>query len=261
MPQQRRHESRRRSRRQFPGLYKAVSAVIILAAVVVACALFFRVSDIQVIGNVRYTAQEIIDVTGVKNGDNLFTVDRSRLAREIQNRLPYIKTVSVRRALPDGLVITVTEGQAVAAIEQDGRWWLMDSAGKLLEMTSSPSGYAAITGISPLAPAAGTNLATSEEQRPRLTLLRELLEALEDNGLLDKLNSVDLSQEYQITLTYDRRFTVQLSTALASPNPNETAMSYWLRRFAVAKDNPRVIPDQHYRVDISDNERLHFILE
>ena len=261
MPQERRHKSRRRSRGRFPGLYKAVSAVLIIAAVVVACAVFFRVGDIQVIGNVRYTAQEIIDVTGVENGDNLFTIDRAKLAREIQNRLPYVKTVSIRRALPDGLVITVTEGQAVAAIGQEGRWWLLDSAGKLLEVTSTPGGHATITGISPLAPAVGTNLATAEEQRPRLALLRELLEGLESNGLLDKLDSVDLSEEYQVTLGYDGRFTVRLSTALISPNPNETAMSYWLRRFAAAKDNERVIPDQRYRVDISDNETLHFILE
>lgn len=261
MPQQRRHKSRRRARGRFPGLYKAVSAVLILAAVVVAFAIFFRVGDVQVIGNVRYTAQEIIDVTGVKNGDNLFTIDRAKLAREIQNRLPYVKTVSIRRALPDGLVISVTEGQAVAAVGQEGGWWLVDSAGKLLEQTSTPGGHATITGISPLAPAAGTSLATSEEQRPRLALLREVLEGLEANGLLDKLGSVDLSEEYQVTLVYDSRFTVQLSTALVSSNPNETAMSYWLRRFAAAKDNPRVIPDQRYRVEISDNERLHFILE
>lgn len=261
MPQQRRHKTKRRSRGRFPGLYKAVSAVLIIAAVVVACAVFFRVGDIQVIGNHRYTAQEIIDVTGVKDGDNLFTIDRSKLAREIQSRLPYVKTVSIRRALPDGLVITVTEGQAVAAVGQEGRWWLVDSAGKLLEVASTPGGHATVRGISPLAPAAGTSLATSEEERPRLALLRELLAALEDNSLLDKLDSVDLSEDYRVTFGYDGRFTVQLSTSLTSPNPHETGMSYWLRRFAAAKDNSRVVPNQRYRVDISDNETLHFILE
>ena len=54
---------------------------------VAACAVFFRVGEIQVTGNSRYTAQEIIDVTGVKVGDNLFLLDRARLAREIQSRV------------------------------------------------------------------------------------------------------------------------------------------------------------------------------
>lgn len=261
MPQQRRHKSRRRPRGRFPGLYKAVSAVLIIAAVVVACAVFFRVGDIQVTGNARYTAQEIIDVTGVREGDNLFAIDRAKLAREIQNRLPYIQTVSVRRALPDGLVISVTEGKAVAAIAHEGRWWLMDAKGKLLEVAASPGTYATITGLEPLAPAAGTSLAAAEEQKPRLRQFRELLEGLENNRLLDKLNSVDLSEEYQITFVYDQRFTVRLSTALSSPNPHETGTGYWLHRFAAAVNDPGVAPNQRYQVEISDNKTLHFIPE
>lgn len=261
MPQQRRHKTKRRPRGRFPGLYKAVSAVLIVAAVVAACAVFFRVGEIQVVGNHRYTAQEIIDVTGIQNGDNLFTLDRAKLAREIQNRLPYVQTVSIRRVLPDGVVISVTEGQAVAAISHEGRWWLMDSAGKLLEAVASPGDYATVTGISPLAPAAGTNLATDQEQRPRLTRLRELLEALEKNRLLEGLDSVDLSEDYRITFVYDGRFTVQISTALESPNQNETPLSYWLHRFAAGVQNPGVSSNQHYRVDISDNQTLHFIPE
>lgn len=261
MPQQRRHKTRRRTRGRFPGLYKAVSAVLILAAVVAACAVFFRVGEIQVTGNSRYTAQEIIDVTGIQYGDNLFMLDRAKLARELRSRLPYIRTVSIRRALPDGVVISVTEGQAVAAVAHEGRWWLMDSAGKLLESVPTAGDHATITGISPLAPAAGTSLATAQEQRPRLERLRELLSALEKNRLLDKLDSVDLSKDHQIVLGYDGRFTVELSVALESPAPGETGLSYWLRRFAAAMNDPGVSPNQHYRVDISDNQTLHFIPE
>lgn len=255
MPQQRRHKSRRRTRGRFPGLYKAVSAVLILAAVAAACAVFFRVGEIQVVGNARYTAQEIIDVTGVKNGDNLFLLDRAKLAGEIQNRLPYIQTVSVRRVLPDGIVITVTEGKAVAAIAHEGSWWLMDSGGKLLEAAPSPGDHATITGIAPLAPAAGTNLAVAEEQRPRLAQLRELLAALEENQLLDKLDSVDLSEDYLVRFELAGQFSVELSSAL------EKGMSYWIRRLAAAAEDPSVVSNQRYRVDITDNQTLRFILQ
>lgn len=261
MPKQRRHPSKRRTQGRFPGLYKAISAVLIVAAVVAACAIFFRVDEVQVTGNVRYTAQEIIDVTGIKAGDNLFTLDRARLAREIQSRLPYIRTVSVRRALPDGVVISVTEGRAVAAVAHEGRWWLIDSNCKLLEAVASPGDYAAVTGISPLAPAAGTSLATAEEQRARLAQLRELLAALEENGLLEELDSVDISEDYRIVFGYAGRFHVEMSTALISPNRNETGTSYWMRRFAEGLRRPNVAPNQRYRVDISDSKTLHFIPE
>lgn len=255
MPQQRRHNKRRRTRGRFPGLYKAVSAVLILAAVAAACAVFFRVEEIQVVGNSRYSAQEIIDVTGVKIGDNLFMLDRAKLARGIQNRLPYIRTVSIRRALPDGLVITVTEGKAVAAVAYEGSWWLMDSGGKLLESAPSAGDRATITGISPLAPAAGTNLATAEAQRPRLARLRELLAALEENGLLERLDSVDLSEDYLVRFGLDGQFSVELSAA------PEKGMNYWIRRLAAAVEDPAVAANQKYRVDITDNKTLRFILK
>ena len=261
MPQERRHKSKRRTRGRFPGLYKAFSAVMILAAVVAACAVFFRVGEIQVVGNVRYTAEEIIAVTGVQTGKNLFSVDRAKLAREIRSRLPYVKTVSIRRALPDALIISVTEGEAVAAVPDGANWWLIDSAGKLLEMVPSADDYPAVSGISPLAPAVGTDLATAEEERARLGYLRETLAALEKNGLLDKLDSIDISEDYRVILSYDGRFTVELSTALESSAPNETPMSYWLRRFAAALENPGIAPNQRYRVDISDSQTLHFIPE
>lgn len=255
MPQQRRHKSKRRPRGRFPGLYKAVSAALIVAAVVAACAVFFRVGEVQITGNSRYTAAQILEVTGVKEGDNLFMIDRAKLARRLQNELPYIQTVSVRRALPDALVITVTEGKAVAAVAHEDRWWLVDQAGKLLEAVSAPGDHATITGIDPLAPAAGTALATNQEQRPRLERLRELLEALEDDRLLDKLDSVDLSEDYLVRFTLDGRFHVELSSAL------EKGMAYWVRRLAAAMDKPGVMENQVYRVDITDNKTVHFIPE
>lgn len=253
MPKQRRHKARRRPRGRFPGLYKAVSAVLIAAAVVAACAVFFRVGDIQVTGNSRYTAQEIIDVAGVERGDNLFTLSAAGISRELQNRLPYIRAVSVRRLLPDTLSITVTEGKAVAAVAQGSKWWLMDGDGKLLEEGTSPGACATVTGVTPLAPAIGTHLAAGEEQAGRVENLRVLLAALGENGLLDDLNSVELSEDYRLTFVCRERFTVHISPTL------EKGMEYWLKRFAAALNDPNVAENQDYTVEIMDDQRLRFI--
>lgn len=253
MAKQRRHKSRQRSRGRHPGLYKALSAAVILTAVAAACIIFFRVNDVVVKGNQRYTAQEIIDVAGIKQGDNLFTISASGVSRELQNRLPYIRAVSVRRLLPDTLSITVTEGKAVAAVAQGSKWWLMDADGKLLEEGTSPGSCATVTGIVPLAPAVGTHLAAGEEQSARVETLRTLLGALGENGLLDDLNSVELGEDYRVTFVYRERFTVHISPTL------EKGMGYWLRRFAAALADPNVAENQSYTVEIMDDQRLRFI--
>ncbi len=235
------------------GLYKLVSALLILAAVAVACAVFFQVQHITIQGNQRYTREEILDVSGVETGDNLFQVNRARVARELKSRLPYIQTVTVSKVLPDALSITVTEGSAVAAVAQGSRWWLLGSDGKLLEESDTPQGLPQVTGVTPLAPAPGTYLAAGEDQSARVATLKELLAGLAEHRLLDKLSGVDLSQDYQLTFVYDGRFTVHMNPTL------EKGLSYWLQRLARALEQPAVQSNQSYEVDITSGKELRFI--
>lgn len=253
MANKRRRKSKQRRRPRHSGLYMVLSAVLILAAVALACAVFFRVGSITVQGNSRYTAQEIIDVSGIKNGDNLFLLRPSSVSNQLRRNLPYIQDVTVRRVLPDAISITVTEGRAAAAIACEGQWWLIGQDCKLLERSAATGGLPVVTGIDPLVPAEGTYLAAGEDQRGRVEWLRELLAALGENGLLDKLGGVDLTEDYRITFVYDSRFTVHI------PPVTEMGMDYWLRRFAAAVTDPRVDVNQNYTVEIMDEESLRFI--
>lgn len=254
MADKRRRTRKQRRRGRHSRLYTVLSTALILAAVAVACAVFFRVGDITVQGNSRYTAQEIIGVSGIENGDNLFFQLRpSAISTELRRRLPYIQDVTVRRVPPDGVIITVTEGKAVAAVAQEGQWWLLGQDCKLLERTRATGGLPVVVGVDPLVPAEGTYLAAGEDQRSRVEWLRELLSALGENGLLDKLGGVDLTEDYRITFVYDSRFTVHI------PPVSEMGMGYWLRRFAQAVADPRVDANQSYTVEIMDEESLRFI--
>ena len=49
-----------RRRGRFGGLYKLLSFLIIFAAILVGCVVFFRVNEVRVVGNSRYSVQEII---------------------------------------------------------------------------------------------------------------------------------------------------------------------------------------------------------
>lgn len=254
MSDDRRRTRKQRRRGRHPGLYIVLSLALILAALVIACAIvFFRVGHISVQGNSRYTAQEIIDVSGVKNGDSLVLLRSSKISTELRRHLPYIQKVDLRRDLPDGVTITVVESRAVAAVAQEGQWWLLGQDCKLLERARTTGGLPVVTGVDPLVPAEGTYLAAGEDQRHRVAWLQELLAALGENGLLDKLGGVDLTEDYRLTFIYDTRFTVHL------PPVSDMGMSYWLHRFATAVTDPRVDANQSYSVEIMDEESLRFI--
>ena len=142
----RKNRNRQRRRRgRFGFLYKLLSFLIIFAAILVGCVAFFRVNEVVVTGNERYSAEEIIAASGVGLGDNLFLVNKPQTTASIMRHLPYVERVTPVRRLPDTIEFHITESQAVAAIrievtvevegvaQTETDWWLINASGKLLE--------------------------------------------------------------------------------------------------------------------------------
>lgn len=202
MAQQRRHQSRRRRRGRFSGLYRLLSVLAAAAAIAVACVVFFRVNEVTVAGNSRYTAEEIIAASGIRTGDNLITLSQSRVAGSIRTQLPYVETVTVRRQLPDGVLLTVTERVAAASIESSGGRWLISSQGKVLEEEAGQR-VISITGLSAVAPYAGAAVQVAEEDETTLSHVLSLLTALERAEMLSRCTGLDCAPSAYITLTWD----------------------------------------------------------
>ena len=114
MAARRNRRGRRRNRGRFGGLYKLLSILIIFAAILAGCIIFFRVNTMVVSGNARYTQEEVIAAAGVERGDNLFTLNKYQIADRILTQLPYVEDVSISRKLPDALIFEVAESSGVA---------------------------------------------------------------------------------------------------------------------------------------------------
>lgn len=211
-----RRQSRRRKvrkRGRFGLLYKLMSFLIICVAIIAGSMVFFRVDTIIVTGNERYTQEEIIAVTGIEQGDNLFSLNKFSIVQDLLAQLPYMAEVNITRKLPDTIIITGRESEPMATIQASGDWWLVNSQGKLLERGDATiaSGEPEITGLSPLAPAVGTIIAVEEASRDKLTQLVSLFSALQAQGLDGGVTEfVDLSADNEIRFGYGADLTVIL---------------------------------------------------
>lgn len=202
MASQRRRRSRRRRRGQFGALYRILAVLAVIAAVAAACVIFFRVNEVTVEGNSRYTAQEIIDASGIQTGDNLMAMAKGQIAGTIRTALPYVESVSIRRRLPDGVEITVRERVAAAAVESGSGRWLISSQGKLLEQTEEQS-LVEIVGLKAQSPYAGGTIQVKEEDSDTLEYVLALLTALEEKGMLSACWELDCTPTTYLTLTWD----------------------------------------------------------
>ncbi len=70
MPNKRRRPSRRRRRGSLGPLLRLLSLLLAAVAIVAALTLFFKVDQVLVTGNSRYTQAEIVAASGIEKGDN-----------------------------------------------------------------------------------------------------------------------------------------------------------------------------------------------
>lgn len=203
MAQERRHKSRPRRRRgRFGFFYKLLSVLLVVAALTAACVVFFRVNGITVSGNSRYTAEEVIEASGIQQGDNLIALSPSRIAARIRSRLPYVSSVSIRRALPDTVVLTIEEHTAAAAISDGDSWWYIASQGKVLEQVRSPGQVMSITGLTAQSPILGETVTVEEEHASRLEYVLGLLTAMDEWGILADCSALDCSRPGVLVVDY-----------------------------------------------------------
>lgn len=207
----RKKHNRRRRRGSFAPLYKLLCLALIMGAVAAAMAVFFKAEKIEVSGNSRYTAQQVVDVCGVEQGDNLFFMNKYEVAGRISQALPYVESVSINRKLPESLCIRVTECVCDVALEQAGGVWLLCQTGKVVDFVEvKPEGSAVVTGVTLAEPAVGGSLAAAEGSEAALAELRALMDHLRAKGMLADVQEIHLEREDCVSFRYLDRLNVEI---------------------------------------------------
>lgn len=207
-----RKRRRRRGRGggRFLSLYLVLTVVVIAVVIVAGCIVFFKVNQFEVDGNQRYSAEEIAQASGIQKGDNLFLVDKTETARKLLDELAYVRSVNIRRKLPDTLVITVAETDATAAIQTGKEWWLINEEGKLLDTTKKQKEFIQVTGLELLVPEVGELISVESESKPMRDSLIQLLKAMKGRELLNDVRSINCKDGKQLIMNYRGQLTVKM---------------------------------------------------
>lgn len=208
----RKNRNRQRRRRgRFGFLYKLLSFLVIFTAILVGCVAFFRVNEVVVTGNSRYSTQEVIAASGVELGDNLFLVNRPQTAQSILRQLPYVENAVPVHRLPDTVELHITECVPAAALRFEGSWWLLDARGKLLEQgdKSITGTLPEVRGLHPVEPVVGEWMKVDITEQTRLEGLQQLLTALSAREMAGGVTEfIDLSASNVIRFGYGPELTV-----------------------------------------------------
>lgn len=202
-----------RSRRKGGRLISGILLILMVGVAFTSTAfIFFKIRQIEVYGQSRYTEKEILASAAIEVGDNLIFFNKTERIRGLFSNLPYLRTVKMIRELPGNLRIEVEEYEAVAYVQSGADVWILSEDGKLLERLSGVPGgqMIEIRGAAPQSPQLGSLVQFSSEDTIVFDAMTGLLQAVLQAGITEEISAVDITRFYNIEFYYMDRFRVKL---------------------------------------------------
>ena len=194
-----------------------------------------------------YAEEAIIAALGVNPGEQLYSFSAQEKASRLALEFPLLETVGVYQHIPSTVIVRVQPAVATYCIETAAGWATLSEKFKVMELSpNQPAGLLSLVGVQVKTPVPGTFLqldeedaasgassdtqagdtsasdsgsatpeptAAPEDRSKDLTLLRQILNALQQEGLLEKTTRVDMTSLTELKVIYDGRVTVLLGTA------------------------------------------------
>lgn len=210
---------------------KAVTLIFVLIVLVggMAAVLLFSplllLSEIYVNETINYTAEEIIEASGIQKGENAVNylggsfshLIRLRMGIPEKNidKLPWIKSSEVKYVFPGKVYITVTERNAIAWIRYFGNYLLVDEEGYVLDIAAElDDRHPEIRGVQLDKFTLGNKIQTKEPEKiSMLVQLLQSLNAVDVNSpqkLVEVLDWVDIPENKELYLSLDNRITAKI---------------------------------------------------
>ena len=204
--------SKARHRRRNRAL---VRAGIVITAIIIGFALsvtvLFPIKDYRIDGNIIYSQEEVMQVFGHAEGENIFRFNAEEAEAVLLRALPYIETVRIRRRLP-GTVVFIAEPAVETYYAQINGQVLVLSAGfKILRITDvPPEGLCMVLGVNAMSLSTPGNsfVLENEEQRELLKTVAALVQKWFPTGV----TYIDISNPMEITIIYENRYLIRLGT-------------------------------------------------
>lgn len=133
------------------GMITASIGLIVSGGLLVSRLLFasdyFRIESVRVENNSRVSAEEVIALSDIQPGTNIFDLDLKAIGRKIEEE-PWIGAARVERVFPREVVIRISERQPRAVIHL-GYLYYVDASGDVFKMLEADDrlDFPVVTGI------------------------------------------------------------------------------------------------------------------
>ncbi len=174
----------------------------------------FVVNKIEINGTTSYGESEILEASGISEGDNLFSFDKDRAEADITFRCPYIMNAEVSRTVPETVMINLEADTAMYSADVWGEYLVLSPNLRVLDTTTKEE--AAAMGLTELVlpPVAysvsGRSIQFQSARDERF--IRDVLEEIAASALHTEgyINKIDFSDEFNMTMQVGGKYLLRL---------------------------------------------------
>jgi cell division protein FtsQ len=151
----------------------------------------FAIKRIDVQGNNYSTKMQLVETSGISNGDNLFKTSLSQARHRLESD-PYIIEAKLSRKLPDGVLISIREREEDFAVKTAEGVAIVDYEGMVLRLSDDAGSLTLVENLS--VDRAEPGKALEVEEAALLTQLIQLMRVVEAGDLFFKrISASDVS--------------------------------------------------------------------
>jgi len=151
----------------------------------------FAIERVEVAGQSRLSADEVVKASGLVPGQSLWSLDTRRAVAGVET-LPLVRRAEVVRAFPNRVTLLVEERRPFTLVSAGGLHWVDEQGVPLGPETRAVSLDAPVISGADAADVAAAGRMPSERVASGVALLRTLMRA--QSSLLSEISEVDVSR-------------------------------------------------------------------
>ena len=171
--------------------------------------------------------QQIAQMAGLSYGESMFDVSSQKVERNLSQQLS-VEYISFERQFPDTVKLTIRERETLACVSCGGEYLLIDETGYIMSRSDYyPGGEVLlVSGMDAYIDRQGKRVESA--QSGRRTVMCEVIEALREAKLLEKVSELNVSDLDNLYLVSDTGVQVVLGDSQDLPQKLE-----WMRAVLV----------------------------
>lgn len=190
---------------------KIIKWVVILLLIITAITLFmlssiFNIKQINVTNNSKITSQEIINLSTLQTGVNMFKTTNKTIKNAIKTN-PYVDDVKITRNINGTITLEISERTVTYMLKLEDTYAYINNQGYILEISEKQAEVPVILGYKTPKDQIKPGNRLIEEDLLKLQDIIKIVETAKNVSLSDKITQIDITNtnDYILTLSKESK--------------------------------------------------------